>query len=45
MRSQLQDINLYMGKLVQYTESEKRFFEDSRKIINDSRNNAVRSLR
>ena len=33
-----------MGKLLQYTESEKRFFEDTRRIINDSRSNAVRSV-
>lgn len=33
-----------MGKLVQYTDSERIFLEDSRQIINDSKNNAVKSV-
>ena len=33
-----------MGELIQYTEAERLFFEDSRRIINDSRNSAVRSV-
>lgn len=33
-----------MGKLVQYTDDERIFLEDSRQIINDSRNTAVKSV-
>ena len=33
-----------MGELIHYTEAERLFFEDSRRIINDSRNSAVRSV-
>lgn len=33
-----------MGELVQYTDSERIFLEDSRQIINTSRNNAAKSV-
>jgi len=44
MRSQLIKSIWLMGDIIKYTKSERLFFEDSRRIINESRNSAVRSV-